>query len=874
VKIHWLDDFLRDSKTKVLLPTHVALIDPLIMMAYVGSKVSLRPVIQASFRQNRLLEKLFRFVRPIWIHNSASEEWVSTEWPKKIEKNIYKEAVHEIYGALMHHENVMLYPAGVLKTDASESIVGKKAAYDIVSMTHQDTSIYAVRIRWLWGSYTSRAWNGKSNSLLLFFLRWVRFWLVNLLFFVPKRAVTIYIENITHEAKEKPHDGVDSFNSRLQDRYNQAPTDTLAYIPYYWFYNNVATKKLPQIIHGSYAHLKKTTDYSTILLDEHMFDRVVSHIHTMKPAIEKEIVANTHVIFDLYFDSLDTAELKSFVQETFPWATNPPLADLKVVGDYVIMAMGKSPHIENLKPCEWHYPDTDKTLREIVDSFSDTDTIPTLFKKVFWRHQSYSFCYDHVFGVQSRKDYVIKAYLISDLLKQYEGEYIGIMLPALTGTSLMITAAYLAKKTPVMLNRTQWELAFDHCATYKKVPAILTSRKFYTKIEAPHYEKYNLVFLEDLLKHVSLKQKLVAVWKSLLFRIPSQNTEAVILFTSWSEAMPKAVPLTHQNIIQNIKWALQLLDVEKDDIILGFLPPFHSFGFTVNTILPLITWLRVVYSPDPNDSKTLANVVEHTKVTWVASTPTFIRKVLAAAKGEQLRSLKFIITWAEKCPAWVFELLHELVPTATIIEWYGITECSPVIAANPVEHPKPWTVWLPIKWLTIKILDIETNKEASAWQEGMIFVSWPSVFHGYINSSIESPFLDIAWQRYYKTGDLWYLDHDWYLTITWRLKRFVKIAWEMVSLPFIEGILLEKYGKSEDLTMAVEWIETPNWWAMIVVFFTTPPPSVEEINAYLRQQWASTFIRVDETRQINIIPVLWTGKVDYKILKAQIHNFI
>lgn len=96
----------------------------------------------------------------------------------------------------------------------------------------------------------------------------------------------------------------------------------------------------------------------------------------MKPEYKAEITAQTHVILDLYFDSLDTAELKSFVQATYPDASNPPLLDLKLIGDYIVMAMGQSLHVDVLKPCRWNYPTTSAVLREVVDTFTEHDTIP------------------------------------------------------------------------------------------------------------------------------------------------------------------------------------------------------------------------------------------------------------------------------------------------------------------------------------------------------------------------------------------------------------------------------------------------------------------------------------------------------------------
>jgi long-chain-fatty-acid--[acyl-carrier-protein] ligase len=219
------------------------------------------------------------------------------------------------------------------------------------------------------------------------------------------------------------------------------------------------------------------------------------------------------------------------------------------------------------------------------------------------------------------------------------------MLPSLSATSLLIIACYLAEKIPVMLNWTQSEEAFAHCVKSQEVSVILTAGSFYKKIQTPWLKKYEMTFFEELLKKVSLAQKVKALVKSLIFALPKKLDErAVVLFTSGSEALPKAVALTHQNIVQNIKGTLGLVEVKGDDILLAFLPPFHSFGFTINTILPLITGIRAVYSPDPTDASMLANLIQHTKATLLTSTPTFLKGICAIAHNDQLSSLRLPVS--------------------------------------------------------------------------------------------------------------------------------------------------------------------------------------------------------------------------------------
>lgn len=855
------------SKSVFVLPNHVALIDPQILLVYLNKFKKLNPLSQKSYYDNKFLRPIFKALGAIRIDNDISS----------MSRDDVEQTTQSIVQALEEWKNIIAYPSGQLKMQWRESIIGKKVAYEVLSKIPQNTRVLLVRTTGLWWSSSSKAREWKTPSLAFFFLKWLWYLIANFFVLVPKRDVHIHIEDVTElvHKKNTENRSLDECNKRLEDRYNLYWPEMLRYIKYYFYYNNVKHKEIPDI-QWSQESLKQVKDYTNIQYDQKIFDFVVEQIKTMKPdAPAQEMSMGTHVVFDLFFDSLDTAELKSAVQSMFSGSSNPPLLDLKLVGDYVMMGMGKSVWEEYLKACEWDYEGANETrfLSQVVGEFSETDTIPYLMKKAFKRDMWHSFCYDTIFWVQSRRDYLIKAYLLADILKQYPWEYIGIMLPAITGTSLLVTAAYLAQKIPVMMNWTLSQEAFEHCMKYKELPAVITSKTFYNKIQMPYYEQYTMVFLEDLLKKISLKQKLTALYKSYFFAIPKQHEEAVILFTSWSEWLPKAVPITHQNIIQDIKWALQLVSFKTDDILLWFLPPFHSFWFTITTVCPLITGIRAVYSPDPNDAVILAKLMEHTQATGIASTPTFFKRILWVWTAKQLASLRVVIVGAEKCPPELFEWIAKKVPWAKLIEWYGITECSPVISVNPLEKPKPWTVWLPIIWLDMIILDLDTKEPLTqVGREWMVYVSWPSVFSWYMDKNLEDPFVQINNKKFYKTWDLGFLDKDWYLTLTGRLKRFIKIAGEMVSLPYIEKIMQEKYGKEDELNLAVEAIELPDGKAKIVLFSTEKdnPISLKEANLYLRNRGVANIVSLAEIAFIDTIPVLWTWKTDYKVLKKMI----
>ena len=696
-------------------------------------------------------------------------------------------------------------------------------------------------------------------------------------FFVPKRNVEIEIKDSTtllHKVEKK---WIDAFNQELEKIYNSKWEEKVTYISGLWWYNTVKNRKAPDVIKWSIKDLQKTTFSSNVEISEKVVDEIVSIIKKIKSEYSWKFDLNTNLILDCFFDSLDMAELKSTVQSLFPDSSNPPLLDLKTVWDVAMMAIWKSVTNEELKPCDWNETKDARVIYSHVKSVLKGDsTILSLMKETFKHDKKLSFCYDSIFWVQSRRDFLIKAYLIADLLKKMPWERMAIMLPSLSATSLLIVWCYLAKKVPVMLNWTQSNEAFSHCIKSQNVEVILTAKSFFQKIQTPWLKKYDMTFFEDILKDISLTQKLSAVFKAITFRIPKDISKiAVVLFTSWSEALPKTVELTHKNILHDILWTAWLVWLKMNDVELCYLPPFHSFGFMLWIAIPLISWVRVVFTPDPNDSKTIANLTEHTQATFIASTPTFLNGIVQVAKDDQLRSLRFAVVWAEKCPKELFTKFSKKAPDATIIEWYGITECSPVIAVNPFKtgvEIKGWTVWVPLLGQTVKILDLDTHEEQLAKQEWMIYVNGLNVFGWYVDKTLESPFVEMDWNQRYKTWDLWFFDKDGYLTISWRLKRFVKIAWEMISLPAIETVLSRKW-KHSDWTECLAVESEENDWNVKLTLFTTEKLDKSEVNNYLHEQWITNLVSIDSIIQIKEIPMLGTWKVDHVQLKSILQSW-
>ena len=167
---------------------------------------------------------------------------------------------------------------------------------------------------------------------------------------------------------------------------------------------------------------------------------------------------------------------------------------------------------------------------------------------------------------------------------------------------------------------------------------------------------------------------------------------AAILFTSGSEAKPKAVPLSHQNFLANLQDVAKVLRFYGNDSLLGMLPPFHSLGLTGTLLLAACMGVKTVYHANPTEAGVLAKIIEVYKTTVLVGTPTFLNGILRAAEPGQLDTLRLILTGAEKCPDHVYQAVAQDCPQVVMCEAYGVTECAPGVSMNNPEHPVAGTI--------------------------------------------------------------------------------------------------------------------------------------------------------------------------------------
>jgi acyl-[acyl-carrier-protein]-phospholipid O-acyltransferase / long-chain-fatty-acid--[acyl-carrier-protein] ligase len=450
-------------------------------------------------------------------------------------------------------------------------------------------------------------------------------------------------------------------------------------------------------------------------------------------------------------------------------------------------------------------------------------------------------------------------------------------------TNLALT---LWRRVAVNLNYTASQSMIDSSIAQCGITHVITSKKVIDRFKV--VPKAEIIYLEDLPAKVTWADKLwgAAVAKAVPdFLLPSflpgmgltnLDEPATVIFTSGSTGEPKGVMLSQRNILANSWQVEEQVHLKPDEVLLGVLPFFHAFGFTVTIWTALCLGKKVAYHINPLDARTVGKICEQHKVTLLVATPSFTRFYLKGCPPEQFKTVTHLILGAEKLKP---ELARDIRATLGIepLEGYGCTELSPVVAVNvpdPVTLPdgrtidgnRPGTVGLPVPGTRIKTIDPETGADLPEGTEGLIAVKGVQVMTGYLhNPDATSRVVKDGW---YCTGDLGYVDPDGFLKITDRLSRFSKIGGEMVPHLNLESMIMELAGVDEH-QIAVTGVPDAKSGERLCVLYTELGIPVQEIfqrlnEASLPKLWipaARDFVHVEE------IPITSTGKVDLKKLK-------
>ena len=467
---------------------------------------------------------------------------------------------------------------------------------------------------------------------------------------------------------------------------------------------------------------------------------------------------------------------------------------------------------------------------------------------------------------------LIGALILSKKIQAYKDGFVGVMIPNSAGSILTTLGIVFSGKVPVMINYStgaagNCEYAQQKCG----FKTIITSRALMEKIGCRLIP--GMVFIEDIMAGISTGDKLKAALQSKLpTKILLKNVHqgelddnVVILFTSGSEKDPKAVQLTHRNFLSNIEAILSKFKITQDDIMLGILPLFHVFGHNTNFWLPLYFGMSVVTYANPLEYEKVCQVIKEEKVTVMLATPVFFMGYLRKSKPGDFETVWLAVAGADKLPDWLrksFIEKHNL----EVFEGYGTTETSPVISVNGPGENKPGSIGKPFNNTQVKITDIETGEVLGPEQEGKIQVKGDLVMKGYFDDIEETSLrIEAGW---YDTGDMGKIDDDGYLWHRGRLKRFVKIGGEMVSLVRIESELGDLI--SEDIDYCVVEVPDSLKGAKIVVAIT------KEINVKdITLKLSAKLPNIAVPRQFVILselPKMGSGKIDFRTATELVRN--
>jgi acyl-[acyl-carrier-protein]-phospholipid O-acyltransferase/long-chain-fatty-acid--[acyl-carrier-protein] ligase len=439
-----------------------------------------------------------------------------------------------------------------------------------------------------------------------------------------------------------------------------------------------------------------------------------------------------------------------------------------------------------------------------------------------------------------------------------EGHAVGVMLPTSNAAAITLFAIMSAARVPALINFTAGAANVLAACRAAQIDTVVTSRAFVEKgrlenLIAQVQAQVRIVYLEDVGKTIGIADKLRGFfsWKKpLIARKP--DDWAAILFTSGSEGSPKGVVLSHRNMLANVAQAAARIDFGREDKLFNVLPVFHSFGLTAGTVLPLVSGVPTYLYPSPLHYRTVPELVYWTCATALFGTDTFLNGYARVANPYDFRSLRYVLAGAEPVREATRRIYLEKFGLR-ILEGYGVTECSPVMALNTPMFNKFGSVGRLLPGMEAKLEKVEGVEEG-----GRLYVKGPNVMLGYLRA--EKPgVLEVPPEGWHDTGDIVTIDEQDFIAIKGRAKRFAKVGGEMVSLAAVEMLAAELWP---DSITAVSAIPDPRKGERLIMVTDKHGATRSEFIAYARSKHASELMLPGEVVVLDKLPMLGSGKVD------------
>jgi len=467
---------------------------------------------------------------------------------------------------------------------------------------------------------------------------------------------------------------------------------------------------------------------------------------------------------------------------------------------------------------------------------------------------------DPVTGKLSYRKLLVSARVLAGRFTALAGEReaIGVMLPNANGAAATLLGMMSAGRVPAMINFTAGVANIKAACTAAEVRTIVTSRGFVDRARLDRLvdalaETVRIVYLEDLREAFSIADKIRALLRYRVALAPrNADDRAAILFTSGSEGTPKGVVLSHRNMLCNAAQAAARIDFGRTDKVFNTLPVFHAFGLTVGLVLPLVSGVPVFLYPSPLHYRVVPELVYGANATILFGTDTFLSGYARAAHPYDFRSVRYVLAGAEPVKETTRRLWAEKFGLR-ILEGYGVTETAPALALNTPMFNRFGTVGRLLPGIEAKLDPVEGIEEG-----GRLYVRGPNVMLGYLKA--DQPGILVAPEEgWHDTGDIVTIDHEGFVTIKGRAKRFAKIGGEMISLAAVESLASELWPDAQSAVVAEP---DPRRGERLVLVSEKEDATRSAFQAYAKARGASDLMAPAEVMVVDKLPVLGSGKAD------------
>ena len=454
------------------------------------------------------------------------------------------------------------------------------------------------------------------------------------------------------------------------------------------------------------------------------------------------------------------------------------------------------------------------------------------------------------------------------------GDNVGVLLPNAAGTAIAFFALQAFGRVPAMLNFSTGTANMVAACKMAQVGTIVTSRQFIRIAKLTEAAKSlaqiaDIVYLEDIRKSLGAVDKLYAAvgrpFAGAIHRRAGRGSDdpAVVLFTSGSEGAPKGVVLSHRNLLSNIYQLGAKVDFNPTDIVFNALPVFHSFGLTGGMLLPMLSGIRTFLYPSPLHYRIVPELVYDTNATIMFGTDTFLTGYARMAHPYDFYSVRYVFAGAEKVKDETRRMWSEKFGLR-ILEGYGATETSPVLATNTPMHYRAGSVGRFLPGISYRLEAVPGIDRG-----GRLLVSGPNVMLGYLRLT-DPGHIEQLPDNWYDTGDIVDIDEQGFVTIVGRAKRFAKIAGEMVSLTAAEGHAASLWPEYQH---AVVSLPDERKGEQLVLVTDNPNADRESLLKDAQENGVAELMVPKAVLLTDAMPLLGTGKIDYAAVQALAETF-